>query len=366
MVSEYTPSTTAVIGAIKPLAVHTYSDRVHLQISATHARTMTRFALYDFYDEAAVEVGETKWMEDVDGYDLRCDVFDYDKEVIVRWPAKGRRGGKITRCAAKVLKLSDNRAELVQLMNHLIKEGFCGKPVLRDKRKTKMKKRLISDSESDEDRVKVSVFDQCEDCDIFLNRTRSREEDHGLSTSTPGQHENASSQNEEILRLQRELEEKERENQALRNALTSLHWLPEILPRLERFVNSTCEEDKSVTPAKEFINISDKDVCLGEGITIKQTTLARISSHDYKKCTRELLTALFNRRTLATHSFTGKPSNVMKGGHVKPQLEPRTVNAIIDYVITKFNVPAKDVVDAIKSKLNCESKLYGRGKSVLV
>lgn len=75
--------------------------------------------------------------------------------------------------------------------------------------------------------------------------------------------------------------------------------------------------------------------------------------------TRKLLMALFDRKTLATHSMTGKPSPAFKdhGKPLKEMLDPLIIQDIIFAVTRKCNVSDKEVRNAITTKCADENKM---------
>lgn len=75
--------------------------------------------------------------------------------------------------------------------------------------------------------------------------------------------------------------------------------------------------------------------------------------------TRKLLMAIFDRKTLATHSMTGKPSPAFKdhGKPLKQMLDPMVIQDIIFAVTRKCNVSEKEVRNAITTKCADENKM---------
>lgn len=75
--------------------------------------------------------------------------------------------------------------------------------------------------------------------------------------------------------------------------------------------------------------------------------------------TRKLLMAIFDRKTLATHSMTGKPSPAFKdhGKPLKQMLDPLVIADIIFAVTRKCKVSDKEVRNAITTKCADENKM---------
>ncbi|KAH9630236.1 hypothetical protein HF086_012421 [Spodoptera exigua] len=78
----------------------------------------------------------------------------------------------------------------------------------------------------------------------------------------------------------------------------------------------------------------------------------------YTKVTRKLLQAVFTRKTLATHSLTGKPSPAFLNRPPKKLLDPLIVDDIVRYVCRRCNVAPNLVRTAITRKCTDEAKLY--------
>ncbi|XP_047992766.1 uncharacterized protein LOC125231363 [Leguminivora glycinivorella] len=78
----------------------------------------------------------------------------------------------------------------------------------------------------------------------------------------------------------------------------------------------------------------------------------------YTSATRKLLTSVFTRRELATHSLTGKSSPAFPGKPAKKRLDPELVNDIVQIVVEKSKVNASLVRTTITTKCADESKMY--------
>ncbi|XP_075980383.1 uncharacterized protein LOC142979389 isoform X2 [Anticarsia gemmatalis] len=89
---------------------------------------------------------------------------------------------------------------------------------------------------------------------------------------------------------------------------------------------------------------------------------ARIFRHinwnSYTSATRKLLTAVFSRRVLATHSLTGKPSPAFPLKPPKERLNADIVNDIVQTVVDRCNVPENVVRTSITTKCADESKMF--------
>ncbi|XP_047992768.1 uncharacterized protein LOC125231365 [Leguminivora glycinivorella] len=99
-------------------------------------------------------------------------------------------------------------------------------------------------------------------------------------------------------------------------------------------------------PSKQNINDiktpkGNEPVPIGEGYaTVPARVLKQIDWRSYTSATRKLLTSVFTRRELATHSLTGKSSPAFPGKPAKKRLDPELVNDIVQIVVEKSKVNA--------------------------
>ncbi|XP_047992020.1 early boundary activity protein 1-like [Leguminivora glycinivorella] len=117
-------------------------------------------------------------------------------------------------------------------------------------------------------------------------------------------------------------------------------------------------------PSKQNINDiktpkGNEPVPIGEGYaTVPARVLKQIDWRSYTSATRKLLTSVFTRRELATHSLTGKSSPAFPGKPAKKRLNPELVNDIVQTVVEKSKVNASLVRTSITTKCADESKMY--------
>ncbi|XP_063365864.1 early boundary activity protein 1-like [Cydia amplana] len=117
-------------------------------------------------------------------------------------------------------------------------------------------------------------------------------------------------------------------------------------------------------PSKQIINEMMKPkgnemVPIGEGYaTVPARVLKQIDWNSYTSATRKLLTSVFTRRVLATHSLTGKSSPAFPGKPAKKRLDPELVNDIVQVVVERSGVNASLVRTSITTKCADESKMY--------
>ena len=71
-----------------------------------------KYALFEFVNEKACEVGETRWITRENPENFNDKTWDTDREVMVSWPLEFTKGSidpltvSTTRCVARVLKFS--------------------------------------------------------------------------------------------------------------------------------------------------------------------------------------------------------------------------------------------------------------------
>ncbi|XP_055921389.1 protein insensitive-like [Eupeodes corollae] len=140
---------------------------------------------------------------------------------------------------------------------------------------------------------------------------------------------------------------------------------------------------EQVAPSPSLNNSNDSDrleICMSdendsnpERPDLENATVSigpngtQIPVHAYEKmtwtspslATRKLLSLVFDRETLATHSMTGKASPAFKDldKPIKGKLDPSAVNDIIFIVSKKCGVSSKEIRSAITTKCADENKM---------
>ncbi|XP_049875897.1 protein insensitive-like [Pectinophora gossypiella] len=85
--------------------------------------------------------------------------------------------------------------------------------------------------------------------------------------------------------------------------------------------------------------ISNLQVPIGDGnAKVPSSLLNRLNWSSYTNVTRKLLTAVFSRNVLATHSLTGRPSPAFPDKPAKKKLNSAIVNDIVQTVVQRCNV----------------------------
>ncbi|CAH0725611.1 unnamed protein product, partial [Brenthis ino] len=126
----------------------------------------------------------------------------------------------------------------------------------------------------------------------------------------------------------------------------------------EREVNDI-DENKTLKKCKRVHNLYSDMVSIGDGnATVPSRLLKYIDWSSYTNATRKLLTAVFSRQVLATHSLTGKPSPAFPNKPAKKKLNAALVNDIVQTVVEKCGVPESVVRTSITTKCADESKMF--------
>ncbi|GBP90675.1 Protein insensitive [Eumeta japonica] len=99
-------------------------------------------------------------------------------------------------------------------------------------------------------------------------------------------------------------------------------------------------------------------VPIGTGTTlVPKEVYSKINWKSYTMATRKLLMAVFSRRTLATHSLTGKASPAFLSKPAKLCLDPEKVSDIVMTVTANSHVKGSLVRSAITTKCADENKM---------
>ncbi|XP_045529681.1 protein insensitive-like [Pieris brassicae] len=99
-------------------------------------------------------------------------------------------------------------------------------------------------------------------------------------------------------------------------------------------------------------------VPIGDGnAKIPMEIYTSIKWDSYTMATRNLLSAVFPRHILATHSLSGNRSPAFPNKPAKEKLDPKLVHDIVKTVVEKCGVPENIVRKAITSKCADETKM---------
>lgn len=128
--------------------------------------------------------------------------------------------------------------------------------------------------------------------------------------------------------------------------------------------NNSPSQDPSMEVDNSYLNTSDLGnvhVSIGPNNTrVPAKVFDNIKWESPSIATRKLLTTVFDRATLATHTMTGKPSPAFKdsGKPHKAMLDQSKIKDIIFAVSRKSGVSEKEVRNVITTKCADENKMF--------
>ncbi|RZC42193.1 uncharacterized protein BDFB_009513, partial [Asbolus verrucosus] len=191
----------------------------------------------------------------------------------------------------------------------------------------------------------------------------------------------AETENIEYMALKRQFEELQIKYDGLKETVTEVK--SELQGTLSK-LNCGENEEKTVSAAnKGVLQPTSDNVVLKENTkemviikTLMRVVLnvqigsggTKVARHVYNSinwtnhsaATRKLLTALFSRNVLASHSLTGKPSPafISSNKQTKMRLNPTIISDIIEVITRKCAVSESLVRNAITTKCADENKMY--------
>ncbi|CAK1555715.1 unnamed protein product [Leptosia nina] len=116
---------------------------------------------------------------------------------------------------------------------------------------------------------------------------------------------------------------------------------------------------KKALKPKNLNKMGGEMISIGDGNAVVPARLLKYMDWtSYTNATRKLLTAVFPRNVLATHSLTGKRSPAFPNKPAKKKLDAALVNDIVQTVVEKCNVPENVVRTSITTKCADESKMF--------
>ncbi|GBP30564.1 Protein insensitive [Eumeta japonica] len=130
------------------------------------------------------------------------------------------------------------------------------------------------------------------------------------------------------------------------------------IPKTSQWIMHKDSSNDTSHDSGEETNGSDM-IPIGSGKTfVPRHILEQIDWNSYTMATRKLLMALFPRRTLATHSLTGKSSPAFMNKPAKLCLDPQKVSDIVMTVTNNCRIKESLVRGAITTKCADENKMY--------
>ncbi|XP_048792424.1 BEN domain-containing protein 6 isoform X4 [Lagopus muta] len=372
---------------------------------------MKKFTLFDFINDNSLQIGETSWIQNLPSDDSELEGFLKPNEhVLVNWPVAER---KTEKHLVKVVYMSDDPQELVEMMQKILQEDEITKIQVLGKGKRKRIEMIFSESE-DSDLGKeqqkmvkhikrkkafqasasASILSQLETS--LINKQREPYSGSNLLCSE------SSSDDEEplfqlskvelcakIKSLKRKLTDTMRENCRLRQSLVMLQVLPQAVTHFEELVgmaeallkggvttstsslhshavwkasnNSLADvyaamHSNSSSPVS--LNVEDEEQPTEKQFKIEKWQIALCNKSKPQKFINDLMQALYTHEYMATHSLTGAKSSSSKDKAAKPAMNQNEVQEIIG--ITKQLFPNTD--DALIRRMmgqklnNCTKK----------
>ncbi|XP_072188973.1 BEN domain-containing protein 6 isoform X2 [Excalfactoria chinensis] len=371
---------------------------------------MKKFTLFDFIHDNSLQIGETSWIQDLPNDDSELEGFLKPNEhVLVNWPVGER---KTEKHLVKVVYMSDDPQELVEMMQKILQEDEITKIQVLGKGKRKRIEMIFSESEdSDLDKEQkmvkhikrkkafqasapASILSQLETS--LINKQREPYSGSNFLCSE------SSSDDEEplfqlskvelcakIKSLKRKLTDTMRENCRLRQSLVMLQVLPQAVTHFEELVgmaeallkggvttatsslhshavwkssnNSLADvyaamHSNSSSPMT--LNVEDEEQPTEKQFKIEKWQIALCNKSKPQKFINDLMQALYTHEYMATHSLTGAKSSSSKDKAAKPAMNQNEVQEIIG--ITKQLFPNTD--DALIRRMmgqklnNCTKK----------
>ncbi|XP_071785634.1 uncharacterized protein [Asterias amurensis] len=356
---------------------------------------MKKYALFEFTDDASVEVGEVSWITNVEQKDLPCVITEKEM-VTVLWPISGHGGtAKHDSYKAIVLAINDSKLKLIEKRNKLVKgesietdfERGRGKRRKYPSTRTRVPSSSSSESDSEEEeetaqkaKKKRSSNDSGTVQQGTMLARELRQQMQSTSYNIEDQEAAEISPDDEkdyksiIAGLQRELKKERSEKERLQNQLMFFKGIPDFIQTFKTFMaemqrkrapkNNLNLPAAAVGPervviheAPSLMDLEDEDeqVNLSSNVRVKRKLLARCNSSDPRKLTSDLMVLLFGREMLASHSLTGSKNT---RGVSKPALNTNKVDAILAYVTNKFkDASAESIRLVMTNKLSNEGKL---------
>ncbi|XP_049875895.1 protein insensitive-like [Pectinophora gossypiella] len=127
-------------------------------------------------------------------------------------------------------------------------------------------------------------------------------------------------------------------------------------------MTTSVESEKEAEPEERAkvkrSNVSINLVSIGDGnAKVPSSLLNRLNWSSYTNVTRKLLSAVFSRNVLATHSLTGRPSPAFPDKPAKKKLNSAIVNDIVQTVVQRCKVAENLVRVSITTKCADEAKM---------
>lgn len=313
------------------------------------------FALFDFFQENTVDVGDAADIAVSDpDQDLKA-LADGKTIVDVFWHT-GKGGKKLKTpifCKAKVIRISENREQLLLIASKLEKNEITLADAVRYepcaiRERKRNKKYDQSDEESDaqdhdspppHDHKQRAVLQakNIENLNILAKIPKLNIEEDSGTAEKPCCCCEQTNKNFEDLR-----QEIQKQRKLIRNLA-------------EKMGHMVQKEGKAVDV--------DEKVTLDGNVILPIDALSRLNKSDEKKLVQDFMDLVFKEREMAKHSLTGRATNALKDSVAKPPLDQNKVAALRGYVRKCFpNVTDKLINSTITAKCNNATKAYKKRK----
>ncbi|XP_062482118.1 BEN domain-containing protein 6 isoform X2 [Pezoporus occidentalis] len=339
---------------------------------------MKKFTLFDFVNDNSLQIGETSWIQDLPSDDNNLErLLKPNEHVLVNWPVGER---KTERHLVKVVYMSDDPQELVEMMQKILRADEITKIQVLGKGKRKRIEMIFSESEdSDLDKEEREPYAGSN----FLYSESSSEDEEPLFQLSKVE------LCAKIKGLKRKLTDTMKENCRLRQSLVMLQVLPQAVTHFEELVgmaeallkggvtssastlHSHAVWKASNNPLADSyaamhsnssspitLNVEDEEQQTEKQFKIEKWQIALCNKSKPQKFINDLMQALYTHEYMATHSLTGAKSSSSKDKAAKPAMNQNEVQEIIG--ITKQLFPNTD--DALIRRMmgqklnNCTKK----------
>ncbi|CAG9564598.1 unnamed protein product [Danaus chrysippus] len=196
---------------------------------------------------------------------------------------------------------------------------------------------IVVDNESEIEKMRNVIKGLCARIEELEAKLKTKEQETSSVTDSLERITDYSS--DDFRPQQRRRSHKRKRNLTVTTDFSSIGDYDSTFNKDEDTIENDVKRIKALTQKNTVKNNKDK-VPIGDGNAVVP---ARLLKHmdwtSYTNATRKLLTAVFSRKVLATHSLTGKPSPAFPDKPAKKKLDPMLVNDIVQTVVEKCCVP---------------------------
>ncbi|CAG9564582.1 unnamed protein product [Danaus chrysippus] len=215
---------------------------------------------------------------------------------------------------------------------------------------------IDENNEPEIEEMRKIIKDLCAKIEVLEAKLKTKEQETSSVTDSFERITDYSS--DDFRPQQRRRSHKRKRNLTFTTDFSSIEDNDSTFSKDEDTIEDDVKRIKALTP-KNTVKTNKDTVPIGDGNAVVP---ARLLKHmdwtSYTNATRKLLTAVFSRKVLATHSLTGKPSPAFPDKPAKKKLDPMLVNDIVQTVVEKCCVPENVVRTSITTKCADESKMF--------